>query len=393
MEEKITETDFTMLAWESLYDTVDDARFDDKDASLIYTSLKKRMKPLVFGDYLKRYIYRRAELTTPFSEVPDEEYQEIIKYSFSDTCTPAGFEKSTSKLSQLSKNWLNQRSVKRKVVFLLGFGLSMKADDVNMFLTKALLEPSINPKDPFEVICFYCYKNGYNFLKFEQLYEQYGKIKPQKADADILISDRTIVFNTNMLSIDTDVALAGYLATLKETKNASVISLSAKRQFDVLYERSRTLIAEVFSTSRNGCAPYKPEDITEGDFEHVLCSAVPKDRHGNLTPSKDSKLSDIFGGKRISRHHLFEVVNGKIEPDRFDIITLNFLIFALEADKYPNARKRYDDFFVSTNEVLSDCLFGELYVQNPYECFVLMCILSQDPLGTYADVWELSYEE
>ena len=38
------------------------------------------------------------------------------------------------------------------------------------------------------------------------------------------------------------------------------------------------------------------------------------------------------------------------------------------------------------------CFLGELYISNPYECFVLMCILSEDPLGPYADVWEKSYD-
>ena len=35
---------------------------------------------------------------------------------------------------------------------------------------------------------------------------------------------------------------------------------------------------------------------------------------------------------------------------------------------------------------------GELYIQNPYECFLLICMLAEDPLGTYADVVERSYE-
>ena len=39
-------------------------------------------------------------------------------------------------------------------------------EDVNEFLTKALREQAINAKNPFEVICWYCYKNGYNYLKF-----------------------------------------------------------------------------------------------------------------------------------------------------------------------------------------------------------------------------------
>ena len=49
-------------------------------------------------------------------------------------------------------------------------------------------------------------------------------------------------------------------------------------------------------------------------------------------------------------------------------------------------------FLNTTNEILEKCGMGELYVSNPYECFVLVCILSDDPLGTYADVWEMSYD-
>ena len=34
-----------------------------------------------------------------------------------------------------------------------------------------------------------------------------------------------------------------------------------------------------------------------------------------------------------------------------------------------------------------------LYPVNPYEAFILMCIVSDDPLDTFAAVWEKSYEE
>lgn len=156
----IGDLDFTDAAWEFLYDAVDDAQFLDKDAQLIYNTLRHRLKTRSFGDYLKRYIYLKAELTEPFAEVPLKEYQLIIRSAFSDNHTPPSFAPTTAKLSALSKNWLTQQTVKRNVVFLLGFGLNMSADDVNMFLTKALREQEVNPKNPFEVICWYCYKNS-----------------------------------------------------------------------------------------------------------------------------------------------------------------------------------------------------------------------------------------
>ena len=62
-------------------------------------------------------------------------------------------------------------------------------------------------------------------------------------------------------------------------------------------------------------------------------------------------------------------------------------------EEYPNAKVRYASYIESTNAVLNECFLGEILINNPYECFVLMCILSEDPLGTYADVWEMSYGE
>ena len=103
--------DFTNNAWESLYDTVDDKMFLDCDAEMIYDSLRKRLRMITFGDYLKRYIYTKAELTGPYDEIPLKEYQAIIKESFADNFTPESFVPTTAKLSALSKNWLTQQTV------------------------------------------------------------------------------------------------------------------------------------------------------------------------------------------------------------------------------------------------------------------------------------------
>ena len=137
---------------------------------------------------------------------------------------------------------------------------------------------------------------------------------------------------------------------------------------------------------------YKSSDITESDLEHIISSAIPVDRHGNLTPGKASRLNDSFAGKRFRRQHMSDILCGRAEVTRFDLITLNFFIYSQMLEEYPNAKTRFLSFAETTNHLLDRCFLGELCISNPYECFVLMCILSEDPLGTYADVWELSYE-
>lgn len=382
------EMNYTENAWDSLYDTVDQSDYSDRDAELIYNSLENSLKRLLFGDYLKRYIYKKAELTVPFQDVPLTEYQQIIKDAFKDNQTPASFEPVSSKLSALSKNWLSQKTVKRKVVFLLGFGLSMSVDDVNAFLTKALQEPGINAKSPFEVICWYCFKNGYQYPKYEQLWSFYSAKKEERETP--FYSDYTIGLRSSLGQIHDDQALMRYLNKITAPSRESYLSLTSRDTFMKLYEEARGLIAEI----QNSMKPEKehsPESVTPSDFENILCSAIPTDRNGNLAPAKLSTLNELFDGKRFSRQHLGEILSMQTEITRFDLITLNFFIFSQKTDQYANPHSRLTAFTESTNGILSRCFMGKLYVQNPYECFILMCILSDDPLGTYADVWEMSY--
>ena len=421
----IRDFDFTDAAWESLYDAVDDTQFLEKDAQLIYNSLKHRLKIISFGDYLKRYIYQKAGLTEPFSEVSTAEYQSIIQSAFFDNHTPESFSPTTAKLSALSKNWLTQQTVKRNVVFLLGFGLNMSVDDVNMFLTKALREQEINPKDPFEVICWYCYHKRYNYLKFTQLWQIYNDTLPNALDTGSVYNEQTIGVRNSMYAIHNDTTLIAHLARLKANENISKMRFTSKKCFDALYDEARDLIAKMYNTYeteeyenavnayihklshnerlydsekqkrieqfRSKQKVFHKDDITESDIEHIICAAIPTDRHGNLTPSKASELNNQFAGKRFSRQRIGDILSGNTEVTRFDLITLNFFVFSQKLDEYPSSKDRYLKFHQSMDAILEKCFLGKLYVQNPYECFVLMCVLSDDPLGTYADVWELSY--
>ena len=93
----------------------------------------------------------------------------------------------------------------------------------------------------------------------------------------------------------------------------------------------------------------------------------------------------------MSRKHLNDINNNKVDVDRFDIITLSFFVFAM--DEEISNQKRYFNFVTETNKILGECNMGKLYIANPYESFLLMCILSDYPMGAYSDVLELSFDE
>ena len=108
--------------------------------------------------------------------------------------------------------------------------------------------------------------------------------------------------------------------------------------------------------------------------------------------TKSSSLNLRFSGKRLNRQHMQEILDGSGSISRFDLITLAFFTAAGETDLYDEPSERYGAFIHSANETLKGADMEPLYAANPFESFVMMCMLADDPLGSFADVWELSYD-
>ena len=386
------ELEYTDNAWQSVYHVAEEGCFSENEADVIFEELMKNMRVVPFGEYLKRYLYQKNSMTEPFHHVELQTFQKIILDSFTATKTPASFFPTTAKLSALSKNWLTQMSVRRNVVLLLGFGLSMGVGEVNDLLRKGLKEQGINAKDPFEVICWYCYKNGYGFEKYQELWDHFMKMDPDFALRGSLLNEQTVHLRSSLLSIRDEDSLFSVLAGLKTKDNQSRFSVSARKCFDRLYKESRVLIAAMYNDSDSARAKtYTAEDITAADLEHVIYASVPVDKNGNLIPEKESKLTGQFQGKRLSRKTISDILTKKKEVSRFDLITLNFFIYSQRVEEFSTICSRYKDFVESTNGILEECYLEPIYTANPYESFVLMCILAEDPLLTYADVVGMSY--
>ena len=416
--------DFTISSEDKFYDVVDMESFNDEDADSIYKHLNKNMKLIPFGDYLKRYIFRKAGFDGNFNDVDLKDYQYIIVDSFAENSTPKSFtEGGTAKMSALAKNWLTQTSVSRNVVFLLGFGLAMSVEDVSKFLVNAQGEHDFNFKNPFEVICWYCYKKGLKYPEFVRLYKAYGDIPYKKEYTNF---EATIGIRSLFMKVNTEDELMAKLAEIKTENDGSYFSGTAKAYFDDFYNKVRTIIAEKYNDDEEALAngkaaeyldvisnseklsfeeknarakkiresgkKYTFEDITEADVEKFLCCGVPFDGKGNLLKFSNSTLAKHFKNKRMSRKHIKDILTSKTDVDRFDLITLNFFIYAMD-ESIDNNKKRYIAFVDDTNEMLEECYMGEIYVTNPYECFLMMCILSDWPMGAYSDVLELSFSE
>ena len=50
-------------------------------------------------------------------------------------------------------------------------------------------------------------------------------------------------------------------------------------------------------------------------------------------------------------------------------------------------------FIDEINEILTRCGMIMLYPVNPYESFILLCLLSPDPWDSFCEVWYQSYQD
>ena len=157
---------------------------------------------------------------------------------------------------------------------------------------------------------------------------------------------------------------------------------------DRLYDFQK---AEILKKERGRYKTWTAEEIIPADIERILYTSVPKDRNGNLLPMKLSRFRDLFP-PRMTRQHITDLREGRAPVTRFDIATLCLVRAAAEAEGRPDAQKRYEAFIADTNRALAESDMPPLYVANPYECFLLMCSLSPDPLGSFADVWGIAFE-
>lgn len=395
----IPDPDDTEIDWKE----IEDFLYDD-NAEKIYSFLTDKFCHRGFSDYLKRYIYRQARMTGSFNSIPDKEYQKIIIESFRDNLTDFSFYPTKARDTEVTANWLKRKMVSRETVLLLGFGLKMSLDDVNEFLHKGLHEPLLDPKEPLEAVCRYCFRKQYPYPRFRKIWDRFDPDHPT-----VIISgynmDSTAQCREALDAIDNDGDMLAYLYDLPRYESSKRQSLTARKEFDRLYSniqeglRRRNCRDEV---AESGILPGKgdnekadeKEEEGKAAIENVLYVCVPRTESNNYAPLSGSSLKDLFYKKRFNRQHIGEILKGEAPISRFDLITMCFLDYDLKRDGRANvAKEHYKAFVEETNAVLKKCNMEELYVSNPYECMIILCMKTESPIEVYAEIWGMSYDE
>ncbi len=390
-DQTIQDYDYTRRAAASITRIIDSSEFEEMDAEMIFRYLSREMEIVLFPDYLKRYIYEKVGIDIPFAEVPESEYVQIISQSFSDNNAPCSLVPTSTKKTAMIKLWLRQPGTRRSTVFALGFGLRMTSDEVSEFLTKVLKEEDFDFTDPLETVCWYCYKNDLPYAAAREYLEISEK------DSGIPFSEKQWagMHASPELFLLSEENLVRYLRLLRAGGISGRKRSKAFAHFGELYSRCCAVISDMYNADPDPAGKKKhwePEDIRPADLEKVLCSGIPLNSENNLKALSGSRLGSLFQNKKMSRQRISSIQNHRQSPDRFDLITLLFFIYAQTVEPDWPA-ERYLRYIDDVNELLADCDMLGIYPVNPYEAFILMCIVAEYPLDVYSQIWEMAYQD
>ncbi len=385
----IHDYEFTMRSLQSMQRFMDTPEFESMDTRAIFDYIANEMSIVPFADFLKRYIYEKVKISTPFGEVDNSVYHEIIDTAFADNNAPFSLTETTTKKSQMIDRWLTQKSVKRETVFALGFGLKMTADDAGIFLTKVLGEEDFDFTDPSETVIWFCLKRGLSYSRYLEWMSQYEKMTPQDTNPKIWES----MSGSPELFLTTQKNLKTYLSMLATTKPGETKQERACQEYITLYDKCRAIVADLRNQENKEKGVQKQRtlaDITPGDVEKEFCSGIPYNKSGNLEPITRSWFSTLFQNKKMSRQRITKILNRDRKVERFDLITLLFFIYGAKAEPVGSS-ERISQFVIEINEILHRCGMAEIYPVIPYEAFVMMCLVTDYPLEVYEEIWEQGY--
>lgn len=376
-----------------IHRTIDSEDFRSMDSQTIFAFLSNKMEIVAFNDYLKRYLYQLSGMEEDFESIPDKVYQDAIARSFAENSAPCSFSKIKKVPTAIIHSWLKAESVKRTTIFVLGFGLKMPDQDVAEFLTKVNKEESFDFSNHQEAIYWFCYHNNERYAKAKELLDYYDSLVPMKEKNESLWQamchdPKMYIHNENELKV-----YLNYLKTHLSKED------QALEEFRKLYQRTCNLIASIHNDSCmiDGEEGNKTAaDISPSDVENALYAIIPKSDDGNMVRMSTSLLSKQFRNKRMTRQHINYVLRGKRKPERFDMITMLFFLYCHNIfydNKGEGPVERFRDYIDEINSILNSCNMIGIYPVNPYEAFILMCLVTEDPLAAYYDVWSYSFKQ
>ena len=253
----------------------------------------------------------------------------------------------------------------------LCYALEMDFQQTAVFFQKHYLTMPFNVKSSVDAVFMYAlyHKKSYSAVT-ELLEKSKGFVSQENAHTS------TSQIISMILDIDDDEKFLRYL---------SEHCYNNEQQFQL----ARSIISEEIETVRSILLRYEADRILSPERLGSLTieALLGVKYQGSSKKSKDRKLPKRFTESLPNDVTLGKIIKGDVASYdllRKTLMLLKFYNFYYEAENTdPNTiGGNLMDFYDELNGVLISCGFAQLYVRHPFDCLLLYCANSYDPIDT-----------
>lgn len=444
---EIPREDYTLIAQEDLRlisenEKLKEAIEKGDTSELERLLLEKSYAKYLFGDYLKRMVYELyifpEDDGRKITEIPEDEYikdiQQIFKENGMKGVGTLQFGGSTRLTPSNLKRWMGMPcyQVSRELVFLFGFGFNMFAEQVEELLTKVIGQAGFDFRSAQETIYYWCLKQNRGYSGLREWQEKYMEIQEEAEEQkesgiyeekeECAGGARTRYYKEKVVRITDEDGFKEYLRELERIRRDTRNRITARETLNVVvnilwYELSKERRGEtkwlellVEQKEAEGDAQNRTKR-TQRDIRTMqkywrevslepLIQSIWQEEDPVAISEKSRKLAPLLPDMWKKRS-LQDKLNGESRVRKEDILTGVFLTYAHQLEKqmpYMSGEEkdymvRVETYVEDVNTYLEQCGMGEFYIVQPYEIFLVLCLLYDKPYSFFLSVWKEKEKE
>lgn len=364
----------------------------------------------MWKDIVKEYLIKKNIVKDTQS---DKELFDIVKKCYKDNGMSGRYALRINSTAKEFYQSVERDILSKKVMFVsrekiigLAFGLGMTIEETEYMLTKVLLQMSFNPKSSYEMIAYYVLKNytgKERITKYDEFVEFYSKIEDT-----IGCGTDTKFFDDNFNNIDLikkdDIAFKKCLELCKQDDYYNKYSSNIKDLFSkkiykikgklgVKDEEEQSVIHNILIEEGKKNTDKFASDI----FSREVLENIFVDSEFSVSQRED--ISEK--GYNITASFLNNYLLLQTEEDRHisrkGLILVSFVCYILENRESFHNKKRIDivdDFEEYVSVLLStNHMFSDLYLKDPFESFILLCLLHTHPYEYFCSNYYLYFRQ
>ena len=263
----------------------------------------------------------------------------------------------------------------------LCYALEMNEQQVHIFFEKYYLSIPFNVKSRIDAVYFYCFVHQKPYSAVTKMLEASSGFVPQEN-----AHTHTSQIARTIRETDDDDKFLGYL---------SAHCYGSEQQFQL----ARQIINEDIGYIKQRLVDNKYKGVRKNREN----SGVIAELLGYRYQAKDRKNRKKMLPKRFTESLINDVTLGKIingekatyETLRKALMLCRFYRFYSEANNIDELTINGNllDFYDELNNLLIQCGFARLYVRHPFDCLLLYCANSDDPIVAMTTLNEYGSEE